>query len=285
MLDVKYIDTTDLDGLLSADWLAKSLDALDEARKATPERRKAVVNGKADVWRELKALLAGISTDKCWYCESENIRSDNAVDHFRPKGQVAELKDHPGYWWLAFDHNNFRYSCTYCNSRRKDRASGTSGGKHDHFPLLDEERRAYSEQDDIGAEQPALLDPTSTLDPTLLWFEPDGRAVPRYDSNEGVGFHYRAKVSIILLNLNEVRLLTRRKDIHRALLSTVKDADSQFTAALTNNELAEEAVKTAFRVIRQAIRPTTAHSAATRAMLSAYTVDYPWLETILFTQD
>ena len=211
MLDVKYIDTTGLDGQLPPGWPAKSLRALEHARKATEKARNKAVDSKAEVWRELKPLLASISTDKCWYCESKDIRSDNTVDHYRPKGSVAEVNDHPGYWWLAFDHSNFRFSCTYCNSRRKDRSTGTSGGKHDHFPLLDEEQRAYGEQDIIGGEQPVLLDPTSALDPTLLWFEPDGRAVPRYDDGQASTFHYRACASIHLLNLNEVMLLNRRK--------------------------------------------------------------------------
>lgn len=284
MFDVKYIDNTKLVGLLPPDWPAKSVAALDEARNAEPNQLTSVIDGKADVWRQLKEVLAGFSSDKCWYCESKDIRSDNAVDHFRPKGRVAEVEDHPGYWWLAFDHDNLRYSCTYCNSRRKDRATGTTGGKHDHFPLLDEGQRAYNEGDDIRAEQPVLLDPTNTFDPTLLWFEPDGRAVPRYDREMGADFHYRANVSIKLLNLNEVKLLTRRKDNHRVLLSTVKDAHLQFSAALANNHIAQKALETAFRSLRQAIHPNTAHSASARAMLSAYIVDYPWLTELLTTQ-
>ena len=283
MLDVKYIDTTDLDSQLPTDWPAKSLQALEHARKATPNERNKAVDSKAGVWRELKPLLASISTDKCWYCESKDIRSDNTVDHYRPKGSVAKVNDHPGYWWLAFDHRNFRFSCTYCNSRRKDRTTGTSGGKHDQFPLLDEARRAYSEQDDIGVEQPVLLDPTSALDPTLLWFEPDGRAVPRYDDGQSPAFHCRAYASIQLLNLNEVMLLNRRKDIHRTLHDALKATDVQINAAFSSNETAEEAVTTAFRAIRRAIHPSTAHSSAARAMLSPYVVDYPWLEAVLTT--
>lgn len=284
LLDVNHIDNSNLDDRLPPDWLQKALDALNAARNAPPGQRKAVIDGKADVWRDLKETLAQTSSQKCWYCESTDIRSDNTVDHFRPKGRVANTDNHPGYWWLAFDHNNFRYSCTYCNSRRIDRATGATGGKHDHFPLLNEEQRAYTEGDPIDAEQPVLLDPTNTLDPTLLWFEPDGRAVPRYDCNTGPEFHRRAETSIDLLNLNEIRLLTRRKDNHRVLLRTVKDAHLQFSAALANNHIARKALEAAFRSIREAIRPTTAHSASSRAMLTAFTVDYPWLTDVLTTQ-
>ena len=283
MFDVKYIDTTGFDDQLPPDWPARSLRALEHARNSTENGRSEAVNSKAEVWRELKPLLASISTDKCWYCESKDIRADNTVDHYRPKGSVAEVDDHPGYWWLAFEHSNFRFSCTYCNSRRKDRSTGTSGGKHDHFPLLDEEQRAYGEQDDIGRERPVLLDPTRALDPTLLWFEPDGRAVPRYDDSQSALFHNRARASIQLLNLNELMLLNRRKDIHRALREALRDADVQFRAASENNETAEEAVTTVIRIIRRAIHPSTAHSSAARAMLSPYIVEYRWLQAVLAT--
>ena len=101
-----------------------------------------------------------LSDDKCWYCESKQIRLDRHVDHYRPKNSVAECADHPGYWWLAFRSYNYRYSCTYCNSRRVDQRSGQAGGKADHFPLRDESRRAFSPDDPIDDEQPTLLDPT-----------------------------------------------------------------------------------------------------------------------------
>ena len=43
-------------------------------------------NDHATVWRALKSKLADLLHDKCWYCECSVTRSDNAVDHFRPKG-------------------------------------------------------------------------------------------------------------------------------------------------------------------------------------------------------
>lgn len=42
------------------------------------------------VWRDLKDGLANLLHDKCWYCETAVDRSDNAVDHFRPKGRVSD---------------------------------------------------------------------------------------------------------------------------------------------------------------------------------------------------
>ena len=65
----------------------------------------------ASVWQECKEPLKSLSNDKCFYCETIQERSDDAVDHFRPKSL---------YPWSAFKISNYRFSCTYCNSRRRD---------------------------------------------------------------------------------------------------------------------------------------------------------------------
>src|SRR5690606_8161881 len=118
----------------------------------------------ADVWKELKLPLATLFHQKCWYCESSVTRDDNAVDHFRPKGRVKEAQQtHTGYRWLAFNHTNYRYSCTFCNSRRVNVEGGTTGGKADRFPLMNEAMRVYAEGL-CDAEEPMLLDPCDPFD-------------------------------------------------------------------------------------------------------------------------
>ena len=115
-----------------------------EARKLTEEAREIVdkearskfINKKSKTWKDLKPKLEKLSHRKCWYCESLEIRSDRTVDHYRPKNSVKDT-NHGGYWWLAFRHDNFRLSCTFCNSHRQDRGSGEVGGKGDLFPLWD----------------------------------------------------------------------------------------------------------------------------------------------------
>lgn len=281
---MKHIDTTLLANRLPNGWTERAREALIELRSAAPEERAAVMRRNGNIWRELKQVLSSLSHDQCWYCETKEIRFDYAVDHFRPKGSVADVEMHAGYWWLAFDYRNFRLSCTYCNSRRTDRAGGGIGGKQDHFPLVDECRRCFQERDDLSRERPLLLDPTNEFDPTLLWFEPDGRAVPRYDVEGSEIFHRRAKNSIYLYNLNEVKVKSRRNELHTHLVKTINRANRQFTAARENCELAQEALETAIGLIRTAINPQSAHSAAARAMLMAFTSQHPWLLPILTTQ-
>src|SRR5207248_877805 len=107
---------------------------------------------------------------------------DKHVDHFRPKNSLSkeDSPNHPGYWWLAFCLANYRYSCTFCNSRRTDSASGSAGGKGDRFPIRDEAKRCQSQTDPLIREEPALLDPTVPGDPLLLWFDQDGTARATY---------------------------------------------------------------------------------------------------------
>ena len=108
------------------------------------------------IWRELKDRLGELLHDKCWFCETQIDRSDNAVDHFRPKKAVSGTANpHAGYRWLAFALENFRYSCTYCNSRRVDQIGGTAGGKANLFPLVNETKRVYTEGL-VKDEAPAL---------------------------------------------------------------------------------------------------------------------------------
>src|SRR5262245_27764752 len=145
-----------------------------------PAMRSKEIGKHQKVWTSLKEVLRDLSHGKCWYCESVDPRSDNAVDHYRPKGNVKDSDPpHDGYWWLAFDRDNYRFSCTYCNSIRN--SDKTSGGKQDYFPLWEESKRARSADDDLDDELPLLLDPTNPADVGLIAFAEDGSVGPAVD--------------------------------------------------------------------------------------------------------
>lgn len=176
-------------------------------------RRQAIRNGltkpgREEIWRSLSGHLAALSEDKCWYSESRNPASDKNVDHFRPKGAVYEDCTHEGYWWLAFDWRNFRYSSQWCNQLRKG-VNGTRGGKGNRFPLLPGSPRAEKEGDSHEDEQPMLLDPTDPEDWRLLTFRLDGHATPTCQS--GSDEHCRAMVSIEAYHLQSKELVDQRR--------------------------------------------------------------------------
>src|SRR6266496_5376859 len=125
---MRHIEIDDLESRLSTKWKKDAEDALEDVQNAAVADRPAVIQKHAHVWAALRSHLKTLSK-KCWYCESLELRSDQPVDHFRPKGAVRGTKAASGYWWLAFDWKNYRLSCTFCNSRRVDVEGGTEGGK------------------------------------------------------------------------------------------------------------------------------------------------------------
>src|SRR5262245_47312628 len=92
------------------EWLQPARQALEQIQALKPENRHSEINRRRQLWADLKESLGRLSSKKCWYCESKEIRSDKHVDHFRPKNRVTEngCNGHPGYWWLAFEWRNFR---------------------------------------------------------------------------------------------------------------------------------------------------------------------------------
>ncbi len=180
----------------------------DLVREAMKRARSRAVNAKSKIWSDVGKVLRKIMHDKCWYCETYETRSDLPIDHFRPKNRVAECKEHEGYWWLAFDWRNYRFSCTFCNSRRNFEES--SGGKQDQFPLVNPEGRAWNPEDDLGKEKPFLLDPCDPDDPKLLTFLENGFVSEAFSDKERVEYK-RAACSIISYHLNHNKAVKERK--------------------------------------------------------------------------
>jgi uncharacterized protein (TIGR02646 family) len=236
------------------------------------EARHKAINAKSDVWRAADKALRTASHDKCWYCETKQDRSDKPVDHFRPKNSVVEDTTHPGYTWLAFDWENFRLSCTFCNSKRRDLEGGTTGGKQDHFPIIPPPPYARCAAD--PRERPQLLDPTNDHDTKLLTFLINGFPHPSNDSNETVA---RVEASIKLYHLKQTSLVRKRKRIAADIAEHVSKADA---AKAINDDSNFRFHK---KEIIKRVRAQAEISTAARVYLGAYR-DRPWVEEI-FNRD
>lgn len=238
--------------------------------------RKAAITAKNTLWSNLSSLLAEQSNGKCWYCESKELRSDNPIDHFRPKGNVVECPDHPGYWWLAFDWSNYRYACTYCNSRRVGAES--EGGKHDHFPLFTPPDWNKC-QVDSNVEKPMLLDPTKAQDCKLLTFNQNGEACPNESDRLSSNFK-RADKSIELYHLNHKNTTRARKQIHQEIRQLVASTNELFEQGLNIQSIAiENNIKILLRKIRTTCKSTQFNTAA-KLYLSQFT-SHQWIKDIL----
>ena len=264
-------------------WQERADRATQDVEAAQPDDKSAVINTRDQVWKDTRAALAALSSGKCWYCETKEPRSDRVVDHFRPKGRVAERKDHPGYWWLAFDIGNFRYSCTFCNSLRKSEGGGPALGKADHFPIVREDRRACCPTDAIRDELPYLLDPIKEADPLFLTFDDDGSAVSTYSQEDSDLAFQRAKVSIDTYHLNHPEIRESRLVVCEEIKSLIDGGDKAFGrqdenagSALAAGENFEGIVKR----IRQMIAVGSEYSRAAKAMLKGYKT-LPWIDCIL----
>jgi len=210
---------------LNAEWRQSAADALATLNaKDTLDEKKTYLRSKqaTDIWRSFYNRLPEIFTKKCWYCEAEEIRSDMPVDHFRPKGKVEESDQHEGYWWLAFDWENYRCACTFCNSKRN--FDETQGGKGCHFPIFDEERRATCSADNCNDEQPAILDPCDPDDDRLIWFDSDG--VPEPISGANNQQVQKVINSKEIFHLHESKLCRKRNMVRIDVQRHVKNLNS-----------------------------------------------------------
>lgn len=267
---MRYIDQDEL--ALPQGWLAKA------AAAAAAVLGGAKPDDHDEVWKELKVALASLFPDKkCWFCESPVDRADNAVDHFRPKGRVADAANpHTGYRWLAFDRRNFRYACTFCNSRRKDLLNGTAGGKADRFPLLDEATRLYA-PGPLNQEKPTLLDPCELNDWELIGCQYEN-GKPCATSQDPTDKH-RAEESIAIYHLDYEPTCKQRHAAAVRLMADVEQAKLFFA-----QKGMDEHFTTIARKIRRAIDRKAIYSGDMIFLLKGQRhVDHPWIQKLLET--
>lgn len=243
-------------------WAAKVVTLEANIAGETDDAKKlALIKAHEDYWKELKPELAKLFNYKCWYTESPQAGTDVDIDHYRPKGRVAELNEgdklHAGYWWLAFTPGNYRYSCIVANRRRRDVETGFTGGKADHFPIADEFRRAWVPSDNCENEQPDLLDPCKTTDTALLTFKEDGEAMPRHDPKIHQRLFRRADISIKYYHLNHTDFVRARLELRDAMEQNVRAAKKYFNHLEKGDAVNDFAYEEAVATLR-AMRKTTA---------------------------
>ncbi len=268
---MRYVDISDLKRPGGWDALAATATA-KVAKGGDP-------NDDDKVWRALKDGLADLLNDKCWYCETPIPRSDNAVDHFRPKGRCSDAaKKHDGYRWLAFDKENYRYSCTFCNSRRKNLENSTVGGKADRFPLLDENKRLYK-SGALHQEEPALLDPCNLDDWELLGCRQEDGS-PCAASNDPIA-ETRVQTSIEVYHLDHEPTATARHSLIASLISEIAQAKRFFLQSNGNADMKQEFSVVAKR-IKKAIDKKSPYSGEMIFILKGERhTDHPWIQKLL----
>ncbi|HAT3919747.1 MULTISPECIES: hypothetical protein [Enterobacteriaceae] len=256
---MRWICKDEIEECLTQAWKDMAEQANAELIAAPDEEaRKAILRrvASSNIWREFYKLLPEPLKRKCWYCEAEEIRSDMPVDHFRPKNKVEDDKQHDGYWWLAFDWQNYRCACTFCNSRRV--FDDTEGGKACRFPLENPDERAFvpADQDKLNNERPYFLDPFNPDDEKLLWFDNDG--LPLAKPSATVEQQTKVQNSIEIFHLHESRIV-RARNIVRL------EVERQVRKIKTNDNVQEAKAK-----LRRMVRDTEKLSRAAVVYLRAH---------------
>ena len=294
---MRYVDSSDVELELPDDWenqvcAAKAYvkrkvqeaeekaiqqgKSQEELQSSILKVRKKAINAKSEIWVNAGKAVCKVMSDKCWYCEAKETRSDMPVDHFRPKNNVAECKEHQGYWWLAFNWENYRYSCTYCNSRRVD--VETEGGKQDHFPLLNPKNRVFDEKGDLNAEHPVLIDPCDIDDVRLVAYLPNGepREIDQDDNSESF---IRANRSIYFYHLNHYKAVRRRKQLAITIRQHVVEIDKLISGKQSGQDDNGQ-IKYHKKQIIQYIRAEAQFCTAARLYFQQYR-NRPWVQDIL----
>ena len=74
--------------------------------------------------QDVKAALRTLTEGKCAYCESKiNAVGAREVEHYRPKGGIEGVADHPGYWWLAHTWDNLLQHASTATKARDSTSS------------------------------------------------------------------------------------------------------------------------------------------------------------------
>jgi uncharacterized protein (TIGR02646 family) len=199
-------------------WKAWRAAADAERAAMAPDVKPAI---KEALYKEQKAALLDLFNGKCAFCETPigpGMHGD--VEHFRPKGAVTEEdgskakyvddqgeeREHPGYYWLAYDWRNLLLSCQLCNQ-----PSAGGGGKRNYFPLRNPADRAH-QPDDEEREEPLFIHP---------WFEDPAKHFAFDETGAIIPLTDKAEKCVERLVLNRDALITARRETYEVACDKV----------------------------------------------------------------
>ncbi len=227
-----------------------------------PQRAKYIEDNGPYYWTPIKGMLIEELGNKCWYTEVELVGEPLKVDHYRP---VCK------YWWLAFDPENYRLSCSFANSPQGNPESGTTGGKGREFPLVDESKRACS-KDELSDEKPIFLDPCVEADCDLLAFQTDGRPALKQKYRGDAETEQRVERSLNLLNLVHPDFNSKREQLYWEIGKDIRAYEQLPVGSPSREEI---------RIgLARRMSPKAPFSVAARTYCSMYRY-LDWIDTLL----
>lgn len=277
---MQYVNLEDIRPRISH--LLADLQAAQDAVLAEGDRRRRaqLIKDNAHRWTALREAFEAASDGKCWYTECKSPGADNDIDHFRPKGKVREDRQHPGYYWLAFDWQNMRLSCQRSNRPRIAPGARVAGGKSTRFPLLATGVRANAAGDDLRLEHPALLDPTEPGDPILLSFLPNGEIdlSPQFRGNAVA--EAKIDASRLGLHLNWPKFVEGRMTLYNLIERLVRRGEREAPADYLGMPQASQAFKDVIGDLKRLMNPTAEYAAAAKVYVESFK-DVWWVDLVV----
>lgn len=275
-------------------WDAIRQSHLDSIAGLPVQERKAYITNHPD-WNVLQPGMLALSHNKCWYSEAPIGNGDLEVDHFRPKNKAKQKVDYTnpksksivhkkdGYWWKAYDWDNYRLAGALANKRRRDRLKDCEdvGGKGDYFPLNLENGRVANDQENLSCEDPILLDPLNAVDVSLLTFD-KGVPVPATTDDEDID---RVMQSIYYYHLDLDQLNRDRRIVWEDCVEHINDSKNSIDNSQTAHEKRALLTK-CFKELRKLVdseRRAFTSTAKACMMVYAELDGYSWLKHLVRT--
>lgn len=287
---MRHIDFKKIQNLLAKypnlkDWEDIEKSHVEVLRGMTQKERSAYFKSHAD-WNKWIPILSELSNGKCWYTESPRNSNRWTIEHFRPKNRakIAEDQSLPeGYWWLAYNVENFRLAGSIVNLRRQDEFTEDEVlmGKGNYFPIDIDKCSPCKPEQNHKEEFCMLLDPINFKDTTLISFDADGSVI--CTKKEGTIEYKKVKTSVEFLALDHTHIKDERKKIWDACLHQIKEAARLHGYQSTPQN--EESLDKVYDAIKDMTVESTPFSSTAKACIKfhckVYSDRYPWLEDIL----
>ncbi|MCB9882219.1 MAG: hypothetical protein H6834_10540 [Planctomycetes bacterium] len=256
---MRYIPLRDQEP--NPEWVTKAADLVADLKNAADaDARNEIIDKNSALWGELKEWLLELSHGKCWFSEVKEGFSHYDVEHYRPKKSAKDRDGtpHDGYWWLAFDWENYRI-CGNAGNRKK----GT------FFPLREGCTRIGIDGD-LRQEIPMLLDPIDEDDPILLFFDLEGHAVAAPHVKDEWEM-MRVEYSVERYNLDFPPLMDKRKTVWAECWYRIKEYRRELDLCQKDptNAVARDRWKQAAKRLRTMIREDQELSAVARACVES----------------
>ena len=209
---------------------------------------------------------------KCAYCEcAVRTNQPGDIEHWRPKSQVTDAsskpvkiktedgatREHPGYYWLAYEWQNLLLACLACN-RITVKTFGQRIGKGSQFPVRGFRAKKMGEESN---ERPLLINPVmEDPAPHMEIDSYNGVMIAKTDRGETC-------IDIFGLNIRE-DLLTERLDYMRDTRWLIKLLLRQIKSGKPHEK--EEAMCELTKRVERIKSGASPHSAGCRAVLQEF---------------